>query len=54
MNTRGTIVATTLSLTLLAAAGLASTATAAPRAPVKDAAAKTYIVKTKSVSAARE
>ncbi len=52
MNTRGTLIAATLSLTLLAAAGLGSTATAAPRASVKDAAAKTYIVKTKSVSAA--
>ena len=52
MNTRGTLIAATLSLTLLAAAGLGSTATAAPRASVKDAAAKTYIVKTRSVSAA--
>ena len=52
MNTRRTLVATTLSLTLLAAAGLATTAAAAPQAPVKDSAAKTYIIKTKSVSAA--
>ena len=49
MNTRGTLIASALSLTLVAAAGLASTATAAP---AKDSGAKTYIVKTKSVSAA--
>ena len=52
MTTRGILIATTLSVTLLAACGLASNATAAPRAPVGDSAAKTYIVKTKSMSAA--
>ena len=53
MNSRGTIVATMASLTLLAAAGLAPSATAAPQAPAKDSAAKSYIIKTKSASAAR-
>ena len=48
MNTRGTLVAAALSLTLVAAAGPASTATAAP---AQDS-ATAYIIKTKSVSAA--
>jgi len=49
MNTRATLIATTLGLSLFAAAGIASTAGAAPG---KDSAAKTYIVKTKSVLSA--
>lgn len=52
MTTRGAFLATTLTLMLSATAGLAPSAAAAPRVPVKDSAAKTYIIKTKSVASA--
>jgi subtilisin family serine protease len=52
MNSNKNVVATTLGLTLLVAAGLAPHAAAAPQSPEKGAVAKTYIVKTKSMSSA--
>ena len=54
VNKRCTSIAATLSLTLLAASGLASTATAVAPKPVDDDVAKTYIVKTKSVYSAND
>ena len=50
---RGALIATTLSLMLLAAAGLAPVASADPAGPTKDAGVKTYIVKTRTTSAAK-
>jgi subtilisin family serine protease len=52
MKTRGALLATTLTAMLSATAGLAPSAVAAPQAPDGGSATKTYIIKTKSVSAA--
>jgi subtilisin family serine protease len=52
MNSNKNVVATTLGLTLLVAAGLAPNAAAAPQPPEKGATAKTYIIKTKSMASA--
>ena len=50
---RGILIATTVSMMLLAAAGLAPVANAGPPSHPKDAAVKTYIIKTKTSASAR-